>query len=192
MGIVRGSFKLALVVTLGFLFTSCATPINENGIANRTVVNELLKAANDAGFENTTKASHDCPVPFDCPATQSHSASLQMPAKGRTFEDGCKILLKFATEIGSKNISDDLGLATSLASDKALSTCTDALSQGLDETYLDNLGLIESSAIFLDGSVTTETKISVSYHIQFNSYLSKNRERGFMLYISANTGEYSG
>mgnify|MGYP006940261830 CR=1 FL=1 len=186
---VRGNLKLAIVVALSFSLTACATPINEYGEANRDVVNELLQKANDAGFANTANASHDCPVPFGCSATQSHSAALQIPANGRSLEDGCKLLFDFASRIGVTNLADDLGVATPIANRGAITVCTDTISQGLDETYLVDLDQIESIAVFLDGTKTTDTEINVLFHIQFNSYLKKDGERGFMLYVSGDSFE---
>ena len=187
---VRGNLKLAIVIALSLLLTACATPINKFGEANRDVVNELLQTANDVGFENTTKASHDCPVPFDCPATQSHSAVLQIPAKGRSLEDGCRMLIDFAGRIGARNLIDIQGVATPIASDNAITVCTDAIGQGLDEKYLADLDHIESFTVDLAGTKTTENEIHVPYFIQFNSYLKKDGERGFMMYISANSEDF--
>ncbi|MEY4310397.1 MAG: hypothetical protein RLZ71_323 [Actinomycetota bacterium] len=187
---VRGNLKLAIVIALSLLLTACATPINRYGEANRDVVNELLQTANDVGFENTTKASHDCPVPFDCPATQSHSAMLQIPANGRSNEDGCRMLIDFAGRIGARNFLDTQGVATPVASDDAMTVCTDAIGQGLDEKYLADIDQIESFTMHVPGTKTTANKIHVPYFIQFNSYLKKDGERGFMLYISANSEEF--
>lgn len=187
---VRGNLKLTIVVALSFLLTACATPINEYGEANRDVVNELLQKANDAGFENTANASHDCPVPFDCPATQSHSAVLQVPANGRSLEDGCKMLFDFAGRIGSTQFSDMQGVITQITSENAVAVCIDAIGQGLDEEYLADLNLIESFTVHLAGAKRTKNKINVPIFIQFNSYLKKDGERGFMMYISANSPEF--
>lgn len=187
---VRGNLKLAIVVALSLLLTACAPPINQYGEANRDVVNELLQTANDVGFENTIKASRNCPVPFDCPATQSHSAVLQVPANGRSNEDGCRMLIDFAGRIGSDDISDMQDVGAPIPSESALTLCTDTIGKGLDEKYLVDIDQIQSNPVYLEGTKTTDANIEVDIRIQFDSYLKKDGERGFIMFVSAYSGEY--
>jgi hypothetical protein len=187
----RSAIGVLAVLALATMLTACATPLDENGLNNRTAVTELITLSKAAGFKAEASPKRDCEVPLGCEDRQQFSAWLEEGPTSLSVNQGCRKFVAFLRDIkanrydsmGSEPPIDDL--VSNLNDDGMISACEESLALGLTPPDFSETDRQDSISVSASGSHTTASGAEVPYGVQFSAYATKTGERGFSLYIWA-------
>ena len=187
----RGAISVLAALAMAMMLTACATPLDENGLNNRTAVTELIALSKSAGFKADASPKRECEVPFGCGPSQQFSAWLEEGPTSLSVNQGCQKFVAFLRDIkanrydseGSEPPINDL--VSNLNDDEMISACEESLALGLTPPDFSETDRQDSISVSASGSHTTASGANVPYGVQFNAYATKTGERGFSLYIWA-------
>lgn len=187
----RGAISFLAALAVATMLTACATPIDENGVNNRTAVTELIALAKAAGFKGDASPERDCEVPLGCGPSQQFSAWLEEATTSLSVNQGCQQFVALLRDIKA-NRYDTWGteppieeLVSNLTDEKMISACETSLALGLTDPDFSENDRQDSITVGASGSHTTTSGVEVPYGLQFGAYAIKTGERGFAFYIWA-------
>jgi hypothetical protein len=179
------------VLALATMLTACATPLDENGLNNRTAVAELIALSKAAGFKADASPKRECVVPLGCGPSQQFSAWLEEGPTSLSVNQGCQKFVAFLRDIKANRYDSWSsepqidGLVSNLNDDEMISACEASLALGLTPPDFSETDRQDSISVSASGSHTTASGAEVVYGVQFNAFATKTGDRGFMVYIWA-------